>query len=137
MYGSHPVLIITDMLPGATDERDAPGLTLGYIPMPCLSIVIWRSQIVFRTRYTHAGGTRTLDILVPQGISANAHSPELPLLTSSIQSSVDITRTILFDNEPHRASTAPNATLCTLPCGRVYPSCAFYALSDLSHYQPD
>ena len=64
------------------------------------------------------------------------HSPELPLLTSTILSSIDVTRTFLFDNEPHSASTGPNATLSSLPCGRIYPSRTFHALSDLSHYQP-
>ena len=46
MYGTNPVLEIDDMLPGATDERDAPGLTLGYIPMPCLSMIPHNADIV-------------------------------------------------------------------------------------------
>ena len=35
--GTYPGFEIDDMLPGGPNEHSPPGLTLGYIPMPCLS----------------------------------------------------------------------------------------------------
>ena len=63
-----PVLDIGDMLPDGSNEYNPPGLTLGYIPMPCLSIVIWRRNIVICSDNSDAAWTRA--VLV--------HSPELP-----------------------------------------------------------
>lgn len=70
MNGIDPVLITMDMLPGATDQRYAPGLTLGYIPLPCLSPVEIprRCSIIVRADYTDAAWTRAVLM----------HSPELP-----------------------------------------------------------
>ena len=82
MYGTNPVLEIDDMLPGATDERDAPGLTLGYIPMPCLSIVVWRCNVIICADDSDAAGAGAVLM----------HSPELPQLTTPIQM-IDVTRT--------------------------------------------
>ena len=68
MYGIDPVLKVDDMLPGASDENNAPGLTLGYIPMPCLSIEIWRCYVVICSDDSDTAWTRAVLM----------HSPELP-----------------------------------------------------------
>jgi len=86
MYGIDPFLEVDDMLPGATDERDAPGLTLGYIPMPCLSIVIWRRNVILCEDSAHAAWTRAVLM----------HSPELPQF--SAVTAVDIPPTALEIN---------------------------------------
>jgi len=123
-----PFLEINDMLPGAAYNRlTPPGLTLGYIPMPCLSIVIRRSQIVFCTHNTHAGRA---------GAVLMHASPELPLFTTTIQM-IDVTSSRRTLNGTRTTPAALNATLLILERGRISPASTYCALSDLSHYQPD
>jgi len=88
----HPVLEVDDMLPGERDETNSPGLTLGCIPMPCLS----------RTPIGHFGnmiGSRGSVPITETDLvrfAARAHSPELPQLSTVQLESVP--RTILDNN---------------------------------------
>ena len=125
--GIDPVLEIDDMLPGVSDEYKTPGLTLGYIPMPCLSIVIWRCNVIFC-----AGN--------PDAVGAGAvlvHSPELPQF-SAVQLEA-VPWTALERNKMHSAFASCTAVRITRPMSSghgVHSPSAVSALSDLSHYQP-
>lgn len=78
MNGINPVLIFMDMLPGGTDESDPPGLTLGCIPMPCLS----RTPIGPFGSVCRQWGRVPITETHLVRFAARAHSPELPQLST-------------------------------------------------------
>ena len=124
--GINPVLEVDDMLPGVSDENKTSGLTLGYIPMPCLSIVIWRCNVIFC-----AGD--------PDAVWAGAvlvHSPELPQFSPVQLEAVPWTG--LERNKMHSAfasCTAASIAGRMRPGGRIHSPSAVSALSDLSHHK--
>ena len=125
MYGTNPVLEIDDMLPGVSDENNTPGLTLGYIPMPCLSIVIWRCNVIICADDSDAAGAGAVLM----------HSPELPQFPFTIER-IDITRTRVLENGAHTPQTRFNTALSNLKRVRIDPTRTTRTLSDQSHYQP-
>jgi len=77
----NPVIEVDDMLPGGPDEYNPPmlvGLTLGYIPMPCLSIVIWRCNVVICSDDSDAVWTGAVLVLDYRIQRRHYKSPELP-----------------------------------------------------------
>jgi hypothetical protein len=125
----NPVLEIDDMLPDVSDENKTPGLTLFRFTLsPCLSIVVWRCNVVFCARDPDAAWTGA--VLV--------HSPELPQF--SIRSSTpNVPGAGLHSNESHDARTNAGVSIFTVPVllsQRIKSTSTFCALSDLSHYQP-
>jgi len=92
MYGINPVLEVDDMLPGGRDEINPPGLTLGYIPMPCLS----RTPIGHFGNLISSRGSVPITETILEIFAARAHSPELPQFSTVHLKS--ITWTILEKN---------------------------------------
>lgn len=124
----NPVLEIDDMLPDVSDENKTPGLTLFRFTLsPCLSIVIWRCNVVFCADDSDAVWAGA--VLV--------HSPELPQFSPVQLEAVPWTG--LERNKMHSAFASCTAVRITRPMRSghgVHSPSAVSALSDLSHYQP-
>jgi len=76
--GTNPVIEINDMLPDGRDETNPSGLTLGCIPMPCLS----RTPIGHFGNVIGCRGSIPITETVLMIFAARTHSPEFPQLST-------------------------------------------------------
>ena len=82
--GTHPVIDADDMLPDGSDVGNPSGLTLGYIPMPCLS----RAPIGHFGNMIGSRGSAPITETILEIFVARAHSPELPQFSARSSKSI-------------------------------------------------
>lgn len=102
--GKHPVLEVDDMLPGGRDETNPPGLTLGLLPMPCLS----RTPIGHFGNVIGSRGSVPITETILEIFAACAHSPKLPQFSPVQLESVPCT--VLKRNQTHDSFTVVKST---------------------------